>query len=181
MRELSLNIMDIVQNSISAQANLIKISIEEADNTLFVEIWDNGFGMTNSQLELAVNTAFSTKSGNNRGRGINIFKNAAINSGGSFNIISEPDKGTIVKAEFNLLNDIALGDICSTIRLLIHCNPDLDFVFFHKVNNLSYHFDTREVKEKLENIPLNNNQVSVWINDYLIKNERIIYGGAANQ
>ena len=175
MRELSLHIMDIVQNSIDAQASLIKISIKESDNILFIEIQDNGFGMTDNQLDMVENTSFSTKSGNRRGRGINVFKNSAINSGGSFNITSTPCKGTDVRAKFNLHNSISLGDIVSTVSLLIYCNPNLNFMFFHKVNDLSYCLDTRKIKKKLDYIPINNSQVFVWINDYLKENERIIY------
>lgn len=181
MRELSLHIMDIVQNSIDAKASLIKISIKEANNILFIEIKDNGLGLTDNQLHLVEKTVFSTKEGNSRGRGIKLFKNAAISSGGNFNITSVPNKGTAIKAKFNLLNSNFLGDISSTVRLLIHCNPDLDFVFFHKVNDLSYCLDTRDIKKMLGDISISNNGVSVWINDYLKNNEKIIYGGAANQ
>ena len=46
MKELSLNILDIVQNSISAQATLVKILLAETEDTLRITIEDDGKGMT---------------------------------------------------------------------------------------------------------------------------------------
>ena len=46
MKELSLNILDIVQNSVSAEASLIQVLIVETDETLRITIEDNGRGMS---------------------------------------------------------------------------------------------------------------------------------------
>ena len=52
MRELSLHILDIVQNSISATASLINIYINEnlEGDLLTIKIRDNGRGIPEEQL-----------------------------------------------------------------------------------------------------------------------------------
>ena len=53
MQELSLNILDIAQNSVRAGADLIRILVDEqpADDTLTIVVEDNGCGMAPEQLE----------------------------------------------------------------------------------------------------------------------------------
>ena len=57
MKELSLHILDIVQNSIKAGASLIEVSIMEisSDNILNIIIKDNGCGMDEETVKNVVN------------------------------------------------------------------------------------------------------------------------------
>ena len=71
-----------------------------------------------------------------------------------------------------------LGDINSTVKILIQCNPDIDFVFTHSTDNGSFTLDTRELREVLEGVSLDTPDVLEWIADYLEENTRNIYGGA---
>ena len=46
MKEISLNILDIAENSVKARATLTEITVNETDDTLTLKISDNGCGMT---------------------------------------------------------------------------------------------------------------------------------------
>ena len=75
MRELSLNVLDIVQNSITASANLIEIKLVEDINNdiLKINIFDNGKGMTESQIEnvLQGNASQNQEQSDSTGIGMN--------------------------------------------------------------------------------------------------------------
>ena len=56
MRELSLNILDVAENSLKAGADTIKIDVEflREENKLTVRVSDNGCGMTGEQIKRPV-------------------------------------------------------------------------------------------------------------------------------
>ena len=56
MRELSLNVMDVAQNSVRAEATLVRISVTESDkdDRLTIEIADDGCGMTQEQVQQVI-------------------------------------------------------------------------------------------------------------------------------
>ena len=86
MTEISLNILDVAENSIRAQASLIEITVD-ADcekNRLTVLIKDNGCGMSPEQLEKVTDPFFTTRTTRKVGLGIPFFKMAAELAGGSF-------------------------------------------------------------------------------------------------
>ena len=126
MRELSLNVLDIAQNSISAKSSFIEIELLESTekNELFIGIYDNGKGMTKEQLEAVRDPFFTTRTTRKVGMGIPLFKMAAEMTGGRLEIESEVGRGTKVKAFFRTdhLDFIPVGDMTSTIMTLITMN-----------------------------------------------------------
>ena len=94
-------------------------------------------------------------------------------TGGSFQIDSEEGKGTKVTAVFrpSHVDMIPLGDIASVIHLLITCNPELDFLFTHSVEEKEITLDTRTLREQLEGVPFTEPAVSAWIREYLAEAE----------
>lgn len=175
MKELSLNILDIVQNSISAGASLIQILIDEdtAGQMLTIQILDNGHGMSNEQIEQVTDPFFTTRTTRKVGMGVPLFKMAAEMSEGNFSITSVLNEGTTIAASFGLVHvdRMPLGDICATISLLIRLNPTLDFVYRRSVDDQSFTLDTREVREALgDDVPLDTNDVLAWIEGYILEN-----------
>ena len=71
-----------------------------------------------------------------------------------------------------------LGDINSTVKILIQCNPQIDFVYTCTTDNGSFTLDTRELREVLGDVSLDTPDVLLWIGDYLEENTKNIYGGA---
>ena len=163
MNDLSLHILDIVQNSITAGAGLIGIDVIEdiPENRLTIRISDNGKGMSPEQLAHVTDPYFTSRTTRKVGLGVPLFKQSAEMSGGYFNIESVSGKGTTVTAVFvrNHWDCPPLGDMANAVILLVSSNPALDFIYTYRYNEKTYIFDTREVKEALETIPINTPQV----------------------
>ncbi len=174
MKDLSLHILDIAQNSISAEATLIEIEINEqpTDDELTITITDNGKGMTVEQVQKVTDPYFTSRTTRKVGLGIPLFKQSAEQGGGEFSITSDINVGTKVTAQFGYshIDRPALGDTANAISLLVMSNPNVDFIYTHTVNEESYIFDTREVKAVLGDTPINNTQVVKMINDMISEN-----------
>nr|WP_317413243.1 ATP-binding protein [uncultured Solibaculum sp.] len=183
MRELSLHILDIVQNSVSAGASLIQIVIVEdtkADR-MSIDIIDNGRGMTRTQVSKVSDPFFTSRTTRKVGLGIPLFKMAAEQAGGDFSIESIPGKGTTVKATFGLthIDRAPLGNMIATVNVLIRCNPKIDFIYRREKDGRSFTLDTREVREELgAEVPLDTPEVLEWVDGYLKENTEQIVGGA---
>jgi len=174
MPEISLNILDVAQNSVSAGASLteIIICIDRAADTLEVSISDNGRGMTAEQAERVTDPFYTTRTTRKVGLGIPFFKMAAELTGGSLSIESEPGIGTKTKAVFGLthIDRMPLGDMAGTMTALIGPNPDIDFVLRYSVDDNSFELDTREMRIILEGIPLYEPEVLGYIAGYINEN-----------
>ena len=175
MTEISLNILDVAQNSVRADATLIAIRVEvdTVKDLLTVVIKDDGCGMTKEQIKKVEDPFFTTRTTRKVGLGVPFFKMAALSAGGSFEILSTPGEGTTVEAVFGLshIDRMPLGDINSTIHTLITMNTHIDFVYTYAFNERSFTLDTREFKEILGGIPLDTPDVSEYIKAYLAENK----------
>lgn len=184
MRELSLNVMDVAQNSVRAGADLIRITVEESDekDLLTIVIADNGSGMTEEQVRQVTDPFFTTRTTRKVGLGVPLFKLSAEQTGGSFDIQSKVGSGTATTASYvkSHVDMTPLGDINSTVKILIQCNPDIDFIFIHSTDNGSFTLDTRELREILGDVSLDTPDVLEWIGEFLEENTQNIYGGAEN-
>lgn len=182
MPEISMNILDVAQNSIRAGASLIEISvaIDEKEDAMTVVIKDDGCGMTKTQIAKVEDPFFTTRTTRKVGLGVPFFKLAAEASGGSFLITSEVGKGTTVSAVFGYrhIDRMPLGDISATIHTLITFNPDIDFVYKYSYNGKYFELDTREFKSVLDGVPLDMPEVSAYIMEYLQENKTETDGGA---
>lgn len=172
MKELSLNILDIAENSVKAGASLIKIFITETAEKLTITISDNGCGMNDEILKSVENPFYTTRTTRKVGMGIPLLKLAAEQSGGSVKIVSTTqgeNHGTCVTADFfkNHIDFTPLGDITQTLITLIQGHTDIDFLFKHKTENGEVNLDTAELRKVLDGIPLNTYDVIVWIKEYL--------------
>ncbi|MBO5321140.1 MAG: sensor histidine kinase [Clostridia bacterium] len=175
MKELSLNILDIAENSVKAKASLTEISIEETDEKLTLTFTDNGTGMTEETLKTVTDPFYTTRTTRKVGMGLPLLKLEAEMTGGGVNVtsthISEDsiNHGTVVSAVFykNHIDFTPLGDVIETVATLIQGHPDTDFLFVHKINEKEIRLDTRELREVLEGIPLNTYEVIKWIKEFL--------------
>lgn len=176
MRELSLNVLDIAQNSISANASLIEIEIiEETENhSLLIGIYDNGKGMTPEQAENVLDPFFTTRTTRKVGMGIPLFKFAAEMTGGKLEIDSKVGEGTKVRAYFKTdhLDFTPVGDMTSTMISLITMNLHIDFVYRRRTDEKEFTVDTRQLKEILGDVPLNEPSIAMWITQYINENTK---------
>lgn len=174
MQEISLNILDIVQNSVKAKAALIEIIVDEAvqENRLTVTIKDNGSGMSPEQLAAVTNPFYTTRTTRKVGLGVPFFKMAAEMTGGSFSIDSELGRGTELNAVFvyDSIDRMPIGNMTETMTALVQCNPDIDFVYRHCYNSACFTMDTREFRQILGDIPLSELPVLQFIKEYMNEN-----------
>ena len=179
MRELSLNVMDVAQNSISAGATLLEIA-EEADTAsgiLTIRLADDGCGMTPEQVASVTDPFYTTRTTRSVGLGIPLFKMAAEMTGGDFHIKSTPDEGTLVQASFftSHIDMTPVGNMNETVLLLVTCNPDMDFVYKKSVDDRSFTLDTRQLREVLgPEVPLCSPDVVGWMRQYLQEQQALL-------
>ena len=175
MKELSLNILDIAENSVKAGALLTEITVDETDSVLTIIIKDDGYGMTPEILKGVTDPFYTTRTTRSVGLGLPLLKLEAEQTGGGITVESRhidehPDThGTQVTAVFSKdhIDSVPLGDIIASIVTLIHGHPDIDFLFIHRVQGREVTLDTRELREALEGVPLNTYEVIKWIEEYL--------------
>lgn len=181
MTEISLNVLDVAQNSIRAEANFIQITviINNLQDKLSIEISDNGYGMNEEQIKNAKDPFYTTRTTRKVGFGIPFFKFAAESTGGEFQITSKLGKGTIVTAIFILshIDRMPLGDMTSTMHTLITLNTDIDFLYSYTVDDKNFILNTREFREILGDVPFNFPEVSTYIKDYLQENKDEVDNG----
>lgn len=181
MTELSLNVLDVANNSIRANADLIEISvsIHRDKNLLGITIADNGCGMTEEQLAKVEDPFFTTRTTRGVGLGIPFFKQAALSTDGSFTVESVIGVGTKVTAVFGLshIDRMPLGDMNSTIYTLITLNTQIDFLYTYEFDEKLFCLDTRQFREILGDVPLDSPQVSAYIKEYLEENQKEVDGG----
>jgi len=159
MEDLSLHILDIVENSVAARADKIEIRIleDKKKDLLSVEVIDNGTGMDKNTVEKALDPFFTSRTVRRFGFGLPLLSEAAKAANGHLSIESKKGEGTRIKADFQYshIDRKPLGDIGQTIITLVIGNPEIDLIYVHKKNNHKYILDTRKIKEQLKGAPIN--------------------------
>lgn len=174
MKELSLHILDIAQNSIVAKATQIFISIVEntIDDSLVISIVDNGVGMERDFLEKVIDPYTTSRTTRKVGMGIPLLNDACRAAGGTFKIESEKGRGTSIIATLGLnhIDRQPLGDIAGVIVMLISSNPNIRFIYTHKKNRNEFKLDTNEVNEALDGVPVNTPEVGRMLREMICLN-----------
>ncbi len=175
MKELSLNILDVAENSVKAGATLTQILLTEEGQVLTLEIADDGCGMSEDVVRSVVDPFYTTRTTRKVGMGVPLLKLACEQTGGELRIESVTEEenpaehGTHVTATFHMdhIDFTPLGDVSATVLTLIQGHPDTDFLFVHKKSSGIVQLDTRQLREVLEDVPLNSYDVMEWIGEYL--------------
>lgn len=158
MQDLSLHLLDIVENSIEAQASRVEIQIEEnrTQDLLVLEVVDNGRGMDEEMVKKATDPFVTTKLTRRVGLGLPLLAEAARQANGHLEIQSTLGQGTRVRATFQLSHiDLKpLGDITQTLLTLIVGHPEVHLVYTHRVDGAAFRLDTAEIKAQLDGIPI---------------------------
>ncbi|MGD9236510.1 MAG: ATP-binding protein [Desulfobacterales bacterium] len=169
MRELSLHILDVVENGITAGGTCIWIDVEEDDNDdqLKITIRDNGRGMPIEKLQ-NINDPFITSRTTRRvGLGLSLLAAAAERCEGAVRVDTAPGKGTMVEATFrhSHIDRAPLGDMAATITTLIIGNPGIDFIYSHRIDGEEFSLDTREIRAEMEDLSLSDPIVIHHLNE----------------
>ncbi|MBN1104411.1 MAG: ATP-binding protein [Deltaproteobacteria bacterium] len=171
MRELSLHILDIMENSVGAGATLIDLAVIEKsrENLLEIRIRDNGRGMSPEMLKEVADPFFTTRTTRRVGLGLSLFQEASRRCEGDFHIQSREGEGTEVTASFRRDHiDLApMGDMGRSLTSLIMGNPWVDILYTHEVDGRVFSLDTREVKKELEDVPVNHPEVIRYLTEVI--------------
>ena len=158
MRELSLHILDVVENGITAGGNCIWIEVDEArkKDQLKIVIRDNGRGMPIEKQD-NINDPFITSRTTRRvGLGLSLLSAATERCDGALRVDTQPGKGTEIEATFryNHIDRAPIGDMAATITTLIIGNPGIDFVYSHRIDDNDFSLDTREIRAEMDDLSL---------------------------
>ncbi|MEN6435846.1 MAG: ATP-binding protein [Anaerolineaceae bacterium] len=171
MRELTLHLLDLAANSVSALSQNICIEVVEdtISDRLCMSVKDDGKGMSAEMVSKVCDPFVTTRTTRKVGLGIPLLKAAAEACNGSFKIESEPGAGTYVEAEFQRshIDRMPLGDLAATFLTLLIGTPEVHWIFRYKVNDKEFLFDDSPVKKELGDIPLSEPLVINFLRVYL--------------
>ncbi len=172
MRELSLNILDIVENSVKAEAKIVYIDVIAKDNVLTISIKDDGKGMSEEFLSRVTDPYTTTRTTRKVGMGLPFLKMEAEMAGGTFDIRSKLGEGTVVTTTFTIdhIDRPPLGDLGETISTLISNGDEVDYVLHFVFKDTDFVFDTRELKAQLDGVPMDEPEVLLFIKNYIREN-----------
>lgn len=174
MNELSLYILDIMENSVHADAKLAELIIDEEvkDNLLTIDVTDDGRGMDKEILKRVYNPFYTTRTTRKVGLGIPLFKEQCELCGGHLIIESTVGKGTHLTGTMKLdsVDLLPMGNIVDTILTLAMNEMNVDIKYTHIRNGKRFIFDTREIKKVLNNVPINTPDVVIWMKEYIREN-----------
>jgi anti-sigma regulatory factor (Ser/Thr protein kinase) len=163
VQDLSLHILDIVENSLAAGSRRVEIRVDEdmAADRMVIEIVDDGCGMDEERVRKALDPFFTTKTVRRVGLGLPLLEEACRMSNGEMRIESSPGKGTRVRATFqhSHIDRKPLGNMRDTLITLMTGHPQLDLLYEHRKGGKTFSLDTREIRADLGEIPLDAPQV----------------------
>ncbi|MFW6279254.1 MAG: ATP-binding protein [Bacillota bacterium] len=181
MQELSLHILDIVQNSIRAQADLVTIIIREkpSANLLEIIIKDDGTGMDEQQKNRALDPFVTSRTTREVGLGLSLFKATVEACEGQFVIESSVGEGTTIKTqlEYDHIDRPPLGNMAETLISLISVNPDLDINYIHCKKDQQFLLQTKKIKEELQEVEITEKKVLKWLEEYIKEGLDSLSGG----
>jgi signal transduction histidine kinase len=131
MHDLSLYLLDILENSVRAGATVIATGIvaDRARDELSILVEDDGPGLP-VDPEQALDPFFTTKANKKTGLGLSLFRQAAEAAGGGLSVGRSQDLGGVAVRAWMQLSDVdrpPLGDVAASIATMVVTNPEIEF------------------------------------------------------
>ena len=185
MRELSLHVLDLVQNAVEAGASRVELEIieDEAADRLVIAISDNGRGMEENQRSKVTDPFYTSRTTRRIGLGIPLIQMSTQRCDGSLKIASEPGRGTKIEAiyRYHHWDRPPLGDMAETLQSILVGNQGFDFSYSHRVAEREFKLEAAQIWEALGDLPLTQPDVLQWLQEYLQENFAILYGGVESE
>ena len=176
MEDLSLHILDIVENATAAEASLIFIGVVEdlGKDLLRITVKDNGRGMDPDMLEKVRDPFITTRTTRKVGLGLSLLEQSAQECGGELVIHSKPGEGTEVTATFQRshIDRKPMGDMGATLVALIAGNPHVDFLYTSDLEGEEVELDTRVIRAELDGLMSMNDPAVLKMIQELFKKEQ---------
>ena len=171
MDEIAMYLLDIVNNSIRAKARNIHIFLRDSikDNIINIMIVDDGCGMNKEVLGKVTDPFYTSRSTRNVGLGVPMFKDSVEMTGGTFKILSLENDGTMIEGQYirDHLDTPPMGDLIETLLTLIQSDETIDYIFEYHRDDHEFLFNTIDIKNILEDVPINHPDVMNWLRDYI--------------
>lgn len=159
MREISLHILDIAENGITAGADVIRILVDEqrARDQLEIAVVDNGKGIPEEMIDKVIDPFVTSRTTRRVGLGLSLLKAAAERCDGTFELTSKPGAGAKVTATFRYshIDRAPLGNMAESMGVLVIGNPDIDFVYTHQIDAETFELNTQEIRRNSEALSRN--------------------------
>lgn len=185
MTDLSLHLLDIIQNSLAAGASCVETGVraEKKKNLLTLYVKDDGRGMTQETVRKVSDPFYTTRTTRKAGLGIPMFQASAEMAGGQLHIDSEPGKGTTITAEYEISNidRKPLGDVADTITVCIMGHPETEFHLILENDDESYVFRTEDVREQIGEVPVNDPVIIGYLREMIEEQSKSLFGGILNE
>jgi hypothetical protein len=177
MRELSLHLLDIAENSVAAGAHTVTITAIEdlLGDRLYLAVQDDGKGMDAATVARVTDPFVTSRTTRKVGLGLPLLKEAAEMCNGFLRITSELGKGTLVEVEFqhSHIDRMPLGDLAETLFALLISSPEIHWIFKYRVNNEDFVFDDAPIKAELAGVPYTEPGILAFLRE-------LIFSGVAN-
>lgn len=176
MRELSLHILDILENAVEAGASRIKIRIDEEiePDRMVIEISDNGHGMDKDNAARVLDPFYTTRETRHVGLGLPLLSEAARRCEGGLSFDSKQGKGTKVSAVFRRshIDRAPLGDVPAALLAILLSERSIDVEYSHRIGQREFRFNSSEIRAELGDVPLSHPKVREWLLRFLREGEK---------
>ena len=181
MKDLSLHLMDIMQNSVTAGASHIEVLVraEKKKDLLTLSVKDDGKGMSGETLRQVSDPFYTTRTTRKAGLGIPLFKASAEMAGGSFSIESEIGKGTVVTAVYQIshIDRKPLGSVADTVTMCIMGHPEIDYHLILENDDSEFVFRTEDVREQIGEVPIEDPVIIGYLKEMIMEQTEGLFGG----
>ncbi len=171
MQDMSMYCLDIVMNSIKAQATEIKITLIDSkeEDVLSLRIEDNGCGMSEAMQARVCDPFFTTRTTRKVGLGVAFFKSMAMQCEGNFELSSKENVGTMIYSSVKKSHWDAppLGNMPETLITLIQAKENIHYIFSYQSDKGLFILDTEEIKVILDGVSLLEPSILIWIKEYV--------------
>ncbi len=181
MQDLSLHVLDLIQNCVEAGAGTVRISLDESglDGVVALEVSDDGRGMSPELLARVKDPFTTTRTTRRVGMGIPLIQQAVQAAGGDLSMESREGHGTTIRAWFlrDHIDAPPLGDVAQSVAIAIATNPGVRFVYTHTAANGSFCVDSKQIAEFLAEVSISDPGVVAWLKQHLREGIKQVRGG----
>ena len=184
MKDLSLHVLDVARNSVSAGAKSLQLELIEADGMRTITLTDDGGGMPSGLLAAVTDPFTTTRTTRKVGLGLPLLRLAAEQTGGSLSVESRQGQGTKVTAVFDAahIDCPPLGDMAGAVALIVQGAPHMEVRYVRTGQSGTVLFDTREMRSVLgPDVSLGEPEIIAWIQDYLNELEQRPHANDLNE
>ena len=171
MQDIAMHLLELIQNSIKANATKIVIELHEEvdEGMLDMKVQDDGCGMDETSLKHALDPFYTTRTTRHIGMGLAFMQQLCDQCNGSLEVQSEKEKGTRIHARVQIshIDCPPLGDFGEMMMVAIQASATIYYQFIYQIEDKKFVFDSNQIQELLQGVSLQDPSVLLWIKEYI--------------